>query len=287
MNPNKITIGVVTHPNSPHPRLVWEKSTKEFLEYFKSIGFTVSTSICADNGFSKNSISLFRIWKSKIANLVLSLRWYNLEIHKTSKYGLIKLIFRATKNFVFYQIKTITSTDFRNQEKKTFRRSVNISLAHISIFKESYLRNDNFLLIIEDDSRFEKSKVISNDLQRFVEICLKQTALPAFVNLSKSLSWKQLQLSDLYEMKKYLNVTPNIYLPSLMFHNTTCANLYNTQYISKFNTDWKFQIEKYVWLGIPFDWIINALIMKLPTNELLTFHLHKPLVIQGSMHPLK
>lgn len=285
MKPHKITIGVVTHPKSSHPRSVWEQSIKEFSQFFKSLDFAVLTSICADNLFSTNQIPLFRIWKSKMANQILSIRWYHLKINKTSKFKLLILIFIATKQFLTYQFRTIISNDFRNHEKKIFKRSVNISLAHISIFEKAYSRNDSLLLIFEDDARYEKSKFLLNDLQRFVEIYLKQTALPGFVNLSKSLSWKQLQLIDLYEKKKYLDMTPNIFLPSLMFHNTTCANLYNAQYISKFNTDWKSQIEKYVLLGIPFDWIINALIIKLPTNEILTFHLHKPLVIQASMHP--
>jgi hypothetical protein len=284
---HKITIGVVTHPKSPNPEWVWRESMKSFSKHFKGAGLIVAETKCAENKFPKIRISLLHLWRSKFANLLLSLRWHNFELRNTSLLGLTKLILGSSKVFTIFLVKTLTSRNFRNQEKKTFKRSINICLAHISIFEESFQRNDNYLLILEDDARFENQGRILEDLDHFIKLSFSQTTIPAFVNLSKSLSWKQLQLAEMYDSKKFLDITPNIYLPSQMFHNTTCANLYNSQYISKFSCDWRSQIEKYVWLGIPFDWIINALISSLPTNELLTFHLHQPLVIQGSMHPLE
>jgi len=161
---------------------------------------------------------------------------------------------------------------------------VNICLAHISLFDEAISNSSSLLLILEDDAYLSGEVLDKEELLTFVEEILTKTSIPSFINLSRSLTLKQLKMEELVENNKHIMLASNIFLPQKMFHNTTCANLYNLNYITNFRNDWYKSIEMLVFAGTPFDWIINALILELPQNELLTFHQLNPMIVQGSMY---
>lgn len=192
---------------------------------------------------------------------------------------------RLQFSLVKYFFTLLTDKPFLRKERTKFIRSVNICRAHMSLFDNAIKNQTEMLLILEDDAFFSGNNEDMANCLFFMNNAFNKTQIPSLLNLSKSLTWKQLKLETLIENNMFIDINPNVYLPQKMFHNTTCANIYNIEYLKKFRRDWRLKIEKLVSLGTPFDWIINALIMDLPHNEILTFHSHAPLIIQGSMHP--
>lgn len=285
MGLRSISISVVTHPKSKYPFHIWETSTNAFKIYFELHGIMVINNICSENYFNPKRISVLKLLRSQSFNTNLSLNWYSSHLCRVDpKVFFIKRI-RLKFSLIKYFVSLLTDTQFLRKERTKFIRSVNISRAHISLFDNAIKNQTDMLLILEDDAFFSGNEEDMANCLFFINNVLNKTQIPSLLNLSKSLSWKQLKLEALIEDNMFLDVAPNVYLPQKMFHNTTCANIYNIEYVKKFRRDWGLKIEKLVSLGTPFDWIINALIMDLPHNEILTFHSHAPLIVQGSMHP--
>ena len=289
MKTNKLVIGVVAHPKSknPNPNL---NDTIEFMQkIFMKYGYDVKLIYCNEDKYRPNKIQLRKVLISEIINSKLSITWYHVYLNRKSPKFIATLVLGYFLRYLKYLLRIFVSSDFRTKEKLKYKRSLNICYAHLEIISRAEIEDGDLLLILEDDSFLDNLDNLDNldDIMKFVNNTLSKTAIASFLNLSKSLTYQQLQFETHYNSSRYIRITNNIFLPTLMFHNTTCANLYNSKYVQSFIGEWRHFVKKSVSYGIPFDWIINALVLKLPINHLLTFHLHKPVILQGSMYSKK
>lgn len=285
----RIFIGVITHPNSSANSDSYQKSVKFFENGFKFNNWQVDL-VISDENFFNSKISLTRIWMSKWWNIFLVQNWiYYVENNYRQARGRfcfhsIVVALKRSRVLIVFIVKTIFQPELKRTEILKYKRNVNISLSQINVITCAKNSQADLVLVLEDDAILNDDSDLLKDLLDFSKRSLIHSSIPSLVNLSESLPLEKLFVTNSDGNLPQVKVSKNIYLPRIMHHNTTCAVLYNSKYIDSVTSEWHKKIEKLIFRGIPVDWIINALILDLPNNSLLTFHSEKNLIIQGSLH---
>jgi hypothetical protein len=104
-----------------------------------------------------------------------------------------------------------------------------------------------------------------------------------FINLSDSLSYKQLGVSEIVIESKLNSKSPDFWITTKTFHNTTAANLYNRRFISRFNSEFVEEINWCLKRAIPIDWILNHLVLQDVGSDIKSIHMTKPIFRQLSI----
>jgi len=287
--PPKTLIGVVTHPKSKADPRVYQEAIKFFEDGFKVNEWQVTSVISDENSFNEN-VNLIQIWLSKWWNIFLVQGWIHFieknyrEKQERFRFRSITDVLKRSRILIIFAVKTLIQPELKKSEILKYKRNINISLSHLNIMNTAKNSLADLVLILEDDALLSSDDALLKDLIDFSKISLAISNIPSLVNLSESLPLAKLFVADSTGILPQISVSKNIYLPRIMHHNTTCAVLYNSKYIDSATSDWNEKIHKFVFRGIPFDWIINALISELPNNSLLTFHSEKNLIIQGSLY---
>jgi hypothetical protein len=285
-------IGVITHPNSSIDPDSYQKSVKFFEDGLKIKNWQVDFIISDENSFS-SKVSLIRIWISKWWNLFLVQKWIHFiennyeKAHKRFSFRSIADALKRSRVLVLFIINTILQPELKRTEILKYKRNVNISLSHLNVINSAKNSHADLVLVLEDDAILSADEDSLNDLLDFSKWSLMSSNIPSLINLSESLPLEKLFVTNTDGILPQIKVSNNIYMPRIMHHNTTCAVLYNSKYIDSVTSEWHRRIQKFIFRGIPVDWIINALILELPNNSLLTFHSEKNLIIQGSLHTKK
>jgi hypothetical protein len=286
---SRILIGLVTHPKSSAKSDLYKECIGYFELGFKENHWQVTSILSEENSFN-GKVGLTHTWRSKWANIRLVQNWIHFVAKSYTKektcLGLREIIdlIKCSRVVLFFALKTIVNPQLRDLEKNKLIRNINISLSHLKIMNSSRNSLADLTMILEDDSLLRSNEDLLNDLIIFSANSLAKSNNPSLLSLSDSLPRDKLFVSNSNGVLPQVSFSRNIFLPKIMHHNTTCAVIYNQKYIESVFTSWEESIQKFIYQGLPIDWIINALILKLPNNSLFTFHSTQSLIVQGSLH---
>jgi hypothetical protein len=275
-------MGLVTHPQTKYPDLFWKKYVRIMHEQEKKGNISKLVVFKSNKNYTnEKKYFLASVILGRWANLSLNISW-NAYLKSEFKYRRLKKWGSALLDLVKFILKLLMSKSFRINEMKSFIRHQNISLSHKSVFVDAELNDSDWALILEDDVcdedfEFEMLKVLKyikgNDFSK----------IDLFINLSDSLSYKQLGVREIVSDSKLILDNPDFFITTKTFHNTTAANLYNKNFILKFNCDFKEEINWCIQRAIPFDWILNHLVLQECGKDLKSIHMTKPFFRQLSI----
>ena len=239
--------------------------------------------ICVSNEdfITLKSLHNLKLIRGRWANLSLNISWHaylNSEKIFRNKKKWISALFDLVK----FTAKLLFIRSFRVKEKKSFVRHQNISLSHLSVFSDSMQNNCDWALILEDDVCDETfDSQVLKVFEYIKENDFSQCDL--FINLSESLTYKQLGVSEIVKESKLNDTNPDFWMTTKTFHNTTAANLYNKRFIMRFNSDFQQEIHWCIRRAIPFDWILNYLVLQDVGKDIRSIHMTKPIFRQLSI----
>lgn len=227
------------------------------------------------------SFYVLRLIRGRWANLSLNISWHaylNSEKIFMNKQKWLSALFDLFK----FTAKLLLMRSFRIDEKKSFMRHQNISLSHMSVFEDAKQNNCDWALILEDDVC---DKIFDNEIFKVLKYIKENdfSQIDLFINLSESLTYKQLGVTEIVKESKLHTNNPDFWMTSKTFHNTTAANLYNKKFILKFTSDFQKEVHWCVKRAIPFDWILNYLVLQNVGIDIKSIHMTKPLFRQLSI----
>ncbi len=277
-----IHLGLVTHPLTRFLDSNWE--------YYKQVMFMLeservitklSISVSSKNYVELDQIPLYMLIRARWANLSLNIYWHA-YLNSEFKFRRIQKWVSAIIDLTKFSAKLFQSKSFRIKETKSFVRHQNIICSHLAIFAQAKLNDSDWALILEDDvcdSDFEIE--ILKVLRYIMKSDLSDFDL--FINLSDSLSYKQLGVSEIVIESKLNSKSPDFWITTKTFHNTTAANLYNRRFISRFNSEFVEEINWCLKRAIPIDWILNHLVLQDVGSDIKSIHMTKPIFRQLSI----
>ena len=286
---SKILIGLITHPKSTANPDRYTESIEYLSLGFQGDEWKVTSITSLDNAYNRET-KLIDIWISKWTNIGLVQNWiqfidesYNQE---TKKFWIREVLdfLKRIRAMLFFTFRIVTDIQFKKSEVLKYKRNLNISLSNLKIMHISKDSLFNLTIILEDDAVVKKDEIIREDLINFAKNNLAKSNIPSIVSISESLPISKLFVTDSEGILPIFSFSENIYLPKIMHHNTTCAVIYNQKYVENFISVWDPFIRKLIYRGVPFDWLINALVLSQPANSLFTFHSKQNLIVQGSLH---
>jgi hypothetical protein len=278
-----IQFGLVTHPRTRYPDLYWEKYKKIAYSLEDSRVITkLSISVSSKNYINEEKIRLAKIIRGRWANLSLSISWYA-YLNSDSIIRKIRKWVSASIDLIKFITRLILNKSFRINETKSYIRHQNISRSHQAVFLDAEMNDSDWALILEDDVCDRDFEVEILKVLRYIRE-RDFSKIDLFINLSDSLSYKQMGVSKIVIESKLNSDSSDFWMTTKTFHNTTAANLYNKRFISKFNSAFSEQINWCVERAIPFDWILNHLVLQEIGGEIKSIHMTTPIFRQLSIN---
>jgi len=146
-----------------------------------------------------------------------------------------------------------------NRSKIT-KRTLNISLGHIELFREALGTGAEYIIIFEDDSYFSNNSNQSIQVLNLLKFIQSDLDEKIYVNLSASFSLESLGVKHLFSkvfVQEYYNRSSLIKISRKPVTNTLSAVLYNRSFlihlVEFLNQMTKTNLFKFV----PIDWLVN------------------------------
>ena len=276
-------IGLVTHPRTQYSDLFWENYVRVMYALEASHAISKLT-VCKSNKnyVTEGKIRLARIIRGRWANLSLSISWYA-YLNSEFKFRRIRKWVSASIDIIKFVARLLLSKSFRMDATKSFIRHQNISRSHQAVFLDSEMNGSDWALILEDDVCDNDFEVGILKVLRYIERS-DFSKIDLFMNLSDSLNYRQMGVREIVIQSKLISDSPDFWITTKTFHNTTAANLYNKRFISRFNSVFSEQVNWCVERAIPFDWILNHLVLQEIGREIRSIHMTTPIFRQLSIN---
>lgn len=257
MDSPSVFIGLVSYGKSKFAQSQGNEGLATALDSsFTLAGWTTTLQINTQDFFDMNPFPLTRkMARASVLAEINAERSWTKFLQKPNKWRqTVRILLRYVKFYFNWQT---------NSDTTEIRRLLNIEASHIDLYKNAVDSGAIWSVILEDDA----SCLNTSDLITGLESLMNHENFPEFINLSRSFSLSELDVTHLLRVEEDISwsglIPRKVYASKLPVTNTVCAIAFRTDFLARVLSDFASHPSSAI---LPIDWKLNETLVRMWTE---------------------